>query len=301
MQVQSIRLSPIDGVRPEVGFRDYRESWPELRLKLPEAEPAMRSISGKTTVAVVDSGVPIGCVGPASSPAAFLDRDDDGHAAQLVATMLGSERMSAGSIDIVCIKAFSAQGWPKPDPCALAIDEARKHTAARVIVLAWDVGHATDQLIESIKALGDSAVVVIAAGNWALNNDKHENWPANCGTMPHVITVMAANEDDERASYSNYGKSSVFIAAPGLARVQVSSWPSVPRAYGSLRDSYSDFKGTSAATAHVARLAALVLAKHPGMSPADVKTHLDAKSRRVPALSELCVTGAVADYSQALA
>jgi len=301
MELQSIKISPIDGVRPNVGLREYREIWPELRLKLHDADSAMRAITGKTTVAIVDSGVPIGCVGPASSPAPFLDRDDDGHAAQLVATMLGSKRMSAGSIDILCIKAFRAQGWPKPDSCALAIDEARKSTAARVIVLAWDVGHATNQLVQSIKALESTAVVVIAAGNWSLNIDRHENWPANCGDMPHVITVMAANEDDERASYSSYGKKNVFIAAPGLARVKVSTWPSVPRVYGSLRDSCSDFKGTSAATAHVARLAALVLAKNPWMSPADVKAHIHLKARRVQALEKRCKTGAVADFAQALA
>lgn len=306
MTIQSIRRTPVPGAPPAVDHRKYAEVWPELRLNLPAAERHMSSIAGGITIAMVDSGVPGEFPGPANAQ----DRDDDGHAALLARTIHCPARTrSPLNIDIRATKAFSAQGWPKPEGGAPAIEQGTAATP-RVIVLAWDVGHTTDRLRAAILAVRDTAVVVVAAGNWSLDNDKHPNWPANYGgEMDHVITVMATDEHDERASFSSYGQENVYIAAPGFAKVDAAPPASPLRNFGSLRGSYSEFRGTSAATAHVALLAALVRAKHPGWSPQQVKQHIGDTARPVPGLTKrsltgaqtkLCVTGAIADFGKAL-
>lgn len=270
------------------------------------------SAAGKVNIAIVDSGIPAGESGrpfdePYRTPIRSvadnsLDRDDDGHATDLAAAIRGLKKHSAPNINLRFIKPFSAQGWPTPGRGAEAIKRAVE-LGARVIVLAWDAGHTTDELRKAILDARGTAVVVIAAGNWSLDNDKYPNWPANYGgkkEMDHVITVMATDEHDEPASFSSYGRRSVYIAAPGFARLDAAPSSSPLRTAGSLRNSDREFRGTSAATAHVARLAALVLAKYPKLSPQQVKQHIGKTARKVDALKELCVKGAIVDFAKAL-
>lgn len=311
--LQSIRRTPVPGAHHDREHRTYREVWPEFRLKVASAKQRLPGAAGKIYVAVVDSGVPSGeSGGPfdergrsrASGKTAdhSLDRDDDGHATDLAATIRGLNMHSAPNIDIRFIKAFSTQGWPAPGRGADAIKRAAA-LGARVIVLAWDTGHTTDELRQAILAVRKTAVVVIAAGNWSLDNDKYPNWPANYGgknEMDHVITVMATDERDERASFSSYGRRSVYIAAPGFASLEAAPSSSPLRTAGSLRNGYREFRGTSAATAHVARLAALVLAKNPRLRPKQVKQHIGKTARKVGSLRKRCATGAIADFAKAL-
>ena len=291
MNLQSIRRTRIPGVRREVDLRTYRENWPELRLRIPSDGPHMGDIRGKIDVVLADSGDPDGH---------GCDRDDDGHATDLRATILGRQGRSAANINVRAIKCFSAQAWPRPDEAAAAIANAGA-IGRSVFVLAWDTGHDTDTLRDTLLALKDKpAVVVIAAGNWALNTDEHHNWPANHGDMDHVLTVMAADEHDERASYSSYGKKRVYIAAPGLALLDAAPSSSPLRQFGSLRDRVREFRGTSAATAHVARLAALVWLKNPDWTPQEVKKHIGRTARKVKALKKYCAKGGIADFAAAL-
>jgi subtilisin family serine protease len=303
MTIQSIRRKPVWGTLPAGDNRTYREVWPELRLNMTSE---MSTVTGTITIAIVDSGVP-------GSNA--QDRDDDGHAT-LLERMIRDRAARSPSLNVTIghFKAFSAQGWPEPKGCARAIGQAAAINPD-VILLAWDVGHTTDELRTAI-ANAQSAVIVIAAGNWSLDNDWYPNWPANhsCQTgMDHVITVMATDEDDERAFFSSYGMFSVDVAAPGFAKVDAPPSLSTLRNFGSLRDSPSYFRGTSAATAHVALVAALVRAKHH-LTASQVKVCIRHAVRPVFELTKrtlpkrtlpggprtLCATGAISDFDRAL-
>lgn len=62
-----------------------------------------------------------------------------------------------------------------------------------------------------------------AAGNSSLNNDATPSWPANysvasaCGlALPNVISVAAITQTGDKASFSNFGATTVQIAAPGV-------------------------------------------------------------------------------------
>ncbi len=80
-------------------------------------------------------------------------------------------------------------------------------------------GGASEEESEILKTLinmvGEKgAISVCAAGNDGMDNDTFESIPANIDS-DYVISVAASNEKDELASFSNYGKKSVDIAAPG--------------------------------------------------------------------------------------
>lgn len=102
-------------------------------------------------------------------------------------------------------------------------------------------------------AWGKGAVIVAAAGNGGGDGvgDPAPESPANC---PLVIPVAAINQDDSRASFSNYGPS-VALAAPG---VNILSTNYV--------GTYSTVSGTSPATPHVAGVAALLHSTPHGSS-----------------------------------
>ncbi|NDY90993.1 S8 family serine peptidase [Ideonella sp. TBM-1] len=139
--------------------------------------------------------------------------------------------------------------------------------------------------ISEATALG--ALVVVAAGNDNENASGHN--PANC---QDVLTVAAVGRQGGKASYSNFG-SVVRIAGPGgdgSAGV-LSTYNAgfiKPKA-----DSYDELQGTSMATPHVAGVAALVMARHPALTPAQVAQKLVDTARPFPATCRQCGAGIV--------
>ena len=73
---------------------------------------------------------------------------------------------------------------------------------------------------------------VVAAGNDGTNNDSTPHYPCNYGAapdnLPNVICVAATDQNDNLASFSNYG-ASVDLAAPGVGTT--STWPAYDTLY----------------------------------------------------------------------
>ena len=83
---------------------------------------------------------------------------------------------------------------------------------------------------DAFKLMGDSGIVVVcAAGNDSSNNDAVPVYPANF-VLPQVISVAASTKSDQLAAFSNYGLTTVDLAAPGedvLSTLASASDPSV--------------------------------------------------------------------------
>jgi thermitase len=106
-------------------------------------------------------------------------------------------------------------------------------------------------------------LVVAAAGNcgdsnYPYNGCTSQNQPIYPAAYPNVMAVAATTSSDTRASFSNVG-SYVDIAAPGYNIYNTY--------YG---NSYTYESGTSQATPHVSGLAALIWAKNPSYTAAQV-------------------------------
>jgi subtilisin family serine protease len=98
-----------------------------------------------------------------------------------------------------------------------------------------------------INAVNSNVVVVYAAGN--LNNDT-DVIPQYPGVYPEVISAAATDQQDIKASFSNYG-TNVDVSAPG-----VNIYSTYPN------DTYAFLNGTSMASPHVAGLAALIWSRN---------------------------------------
>jgi serine protease len=153
---------------------------------------------------------------------------------------------------------------------------------ARVINLSLGgqsaCGATYQNAINAILTAG--AVIAIAAGN--ANHDASLDSPGNCNG---VITVAATGRSGQRASYSNYG-TLVELAAPGGSDGQyVLSTLNLGTTSPNLTQggwTYVQYGGTSMATPHVAGVAALMLARNPSLTPAQVLSIMQSSARAFP-------------------
>lgn len=119
---------------------------------------------------------------------------------------------------------------------------------------------------EEKKAIAEARkqgiLFVAAAGNERSNIDKADYFPSDYD-LDNILSVTAINQKSFVLESSNYGSSSVDIAAPGS------------RIFSTLpRGGYGYMTGTSQATAFVTGVAVLILSKFPDLSAYKLIRHL---------------------------
>ncbi|MBC7542259.1 MAG: S8 family serine peptidase [Candidatus Sericytochromatia bacterium] len=115
-------------------------------------------------------------------------------------------------------------------------------------------------------ALDKGVTLVASAGNNGAKNDPEGN-PHLPSTYPGVIEVIATDAAGQKAAFSNWG-TTASVSAPGVDII--STLPG---------GKYGPKSGTSMACPHVAGLAGLLLSKHPGWSPAQVKKAIETSAQ----------------------
>lgn len=146
---------------------------------------------------------------------------------------------------------------------------------------SWGGGGSSTLLREAIEDAGvDQILFVAAAGNDGTDNDSAPHYPSNYPSE-NIISVASTTASDTRSSFSNYGLTSVDLAAPGSAIYSTVPGPS----YGTL-------SGTSMATPHVTGALALAKGIAPLIGAQDLKAKLMSTADRLPAFTGLTVSGA---------
>jgi subtilisin family serine protease len=133
-------------------------------------------------------------------------------------------------------------------------------SGADVINMSW--GILNDVLtFKSIiaQAASSGIVLVAAAGN---NGDQTLHYPA---AYPETISVGATDQNDQKASFSNFG-STIDVMAPG-----VGIYSTLPES----NNTYGSYNGTSMAAPMVAGLAGLVKSHFPGMNSGQIRQRIE--------------------------
>ncbi len=145
---------------------------------------------------------------------------------------------------------------------------------AHIILLAWSSLEDSQLLLEMIeRAQQKNILVVTAAGNDSNDNDVTPVYPASYSSENN-ISVASLDRTGALASYSNFGRRSVDVGAPGTDLVSTSRW-----------DYHTSWDGgTSAAAAYVAGIAALLKAQDPAISFFDMKDRIVLTARRIASL-----------------
>ncbi|PID21746.1 hypothetical protein CSV61_08580 [Sporosarcina sp. P3] len=167
----------------------------------------------------------------------------------------------AGSYDvkILPLKVSHLSGSSYVSDSIRAIDYAIER---KVDVINMSLGNDQSSILEQNavqRAVRAGITVVASAGNEALEGNP-VNYPAS---YPEVISVGATDQQNRRASFSNYN-SYVDVVAPGVGVYTTA-----------LTNTYKQASGTSFSSPIVAGAAALVKSLQPDASPAQVKAYLE--------------------------
>ncbi|MFK8113000.1 MAG: S8 family serine peptidase, partial [Rubripirellula sp.] len=165
----------------------------------------------------------------------------------------------------------------------------------RVLNNSWGQPGGYEQSLEAaIIDTNDAGILfVAAAGNGnilgnGVDNDRTPFYPASYDS-PNVIAVAASDASDNLATFSNFGRTSVDLVAPGVGiRSTVAG------------GGYGSANGTSMATPHVAGTAALIWAALPQSTVAEIRDAILGSVQTIPALSEVVATGGRLDAVSAI-
>lgn len=219
--------------------------------------------------------------------------DDFGHGTHVAGTIGAMGNNGVGvvgvnwHVQLVACKFIGSDGFGYTSGAITCLEYIAALKDAGVNIVAtnnsWGGDDFSQALFEAIDAHRQRGILFIAAaGNAASNNDTFAFYPADY-YLPNVIAVGATNSNDNRADFSNYGRRSVHLGAPGVD--VLSTTPG---------NTYDTFSGTSMATPHVTGVAALLAAQDPLLDWKAIKNlilaggdtlppHFDGEIWRVPA------------------
>jgi thermitase len=270
-----------------------KEQWANNKVHAKEAwELANNRGSRSVIVAVIDTGVDYNHETLAPNMVQgydFRDNDADpmdetsaqnpGHGTHCSGSIAGTGLVDGGIeglspvLTLMPIRFLGADGSGDLMDGIKSIDFAIEK-GAHVISASWgatvDRSQATP-LIEAVQRADDAGIIfVAAAANDGRSNDKTDVFPANSGT-PNMISVAASGSNDEKPSWSNYGKATVSLAAPGLNIM--STLP---------QNRYGNLSGTSMATPLVAGLVALLKAQDMSLTGQQIRSLLQVTGTDAP-------------------
>jgi subtilisin family serine protease len=224
--------------------------------------------------------------------------DDSGHGTHVAGIVGARGDNSIGtvgvnwSVRIMPLKFLDRNGDGNTADAAQAIAYAVDH-GAKVINASWGGTAFSQTLYQAVANASDHGVLLVsAAGNEGANGDVAPDYPAGF-SLPNVISVAATDRNDRLLDFSNYGRRTVQLAAPG-DEIDSTVPPSVDAS------GYTEFSGTSMAAPFVSGAAALYLSRWPGSSVGLVRDALLRTTVPLPSLEGKTSTGGRLDVARAL-
>ena len=201
----------------------------------------------------------------------------------------------AWQVSLMGLKFQDARGVGSTGSMLAALNYAtmmRRDHAINIVATnaSWQAAGYSRVVEGVLKSQGDAGILfVAAAGNQGSDNDLTPRYPGGY-RLPTVLSVAAAGPSGGLIPMSNYGRTTVDLAAPG-GMIQ-STFPN---------GGYGILSGTSMAAPHVSGVAALLAAAKPGLSAAAIRDAIVGSARSVAALAGTSVTGGMLDGRAALA
>ncbi|HYF16103.1 MAG TPA: S8 family peptidase [Phycisphaerales bacterium] len=227
--------------------------------------------------------------------------DDNGHGSHTSGTIGARGNNGLGvtgvawTVKLAGLKIGSAGGSVSSSAAASAINYC-VGKGIKVSNHSWGGSGGSTTLSNAISAARTAGhLLVCAAGNGGSdfvgdNNDSFPQYPASY-THDNIISVMAIDNDGARPTFSNYGATSVDLAAPGVT---------IASCYRTNDSSYVYMDGTSMATPHVAGVAALVWSRYPAWTYSQVRSRILSTTRANANLAGRCATAGVVNAFNAV-
>lgn len=284
----------------------YLDNDDDYDLNMEQAWSKVAADNEEIIVAVIDTGADLEHLDLEDNLVSGYDfiyndsQPEDGHGhgthvAGIIAALhgnnIGIEGLGKNKVKVMPLRIFDADGGGATTTRIIAAIEYAGQRGVKIINASFGQNGIGDRaMYDAIKNF--DGLFVVAAGNEGNNHDTTNNnnvsYPAGFakdtvlydGTfleaLENVIAVSASNDQDQFYSASNYGKSSVHLAAPGQAIY--STYPistGVPYAYQT---------GTSMASPMVAAAVGLVWLQD------DDLTKIEVKETIIAGLTDICST-----------
>ena len=219
------------------------------------------------------------------SPTSGNPMDGNRHGTHCAGTIggLGDNALGVAGVNwrvkLMALKFLTDQGGGAAADAVAALEYALDK-GAHLSNNSWGGGGYSQTMKNLIDyAASVNHLFVAAAGNSATDNDVEPTFPANYAS-PNVISVASSDRNDQRSSFSCFGRNTVHLAAPGSSILST-----VPGGF------YDTLSGTSMATPHVAGAAALLLSIAQGASYEAIKAALLDGVDPQPAWADFTITG----------
>ncbi len=225
-----------------------------------------------------------------------MDRtaEDGGHGTHVAGTIgaIGNNGVGvagvAWRVQLMAVRFLGLEGGT-----SVAAASAIRYSAANGAAVSnnsWG-GPAPSQAIHDAIAFARARgqIFVTAAGNEAANNDVTPSYPANFA-LDNIVSVAATDQNDRLVDFSNYGRGTVDLGAPG--EDIASTYPGGRYVY---------MTGTSMATPQVAGVFALLLNREPSLTYSTAISRVLGTVDPVPTLSATTVSGGRVNVYRALA
>ncbi|NDD31582.1 MAG: hypothetical protein EB084_25305, partial [Proteobacteria bacterium] len=191
--------------------------------------------------------------------------DDHGHGTHCAGTIgaVGNNGQGVVGVNwnatIASAKFLDADGSGTYADALEAVLYAEK-IGARITSNSWGGPMFSQALYDAFAA--SNALHIVAAGNAGTDSDGNPHFPA-AFDLDNIVSVAATDRNGELAGFSNYGATSVDVAAPGVDIYSLAPG-----------NGFETMSGTSMAAPHVTGVAGLLLAHHPELTNAEVKARL---------------------------
>ncbi|NBO90758.1 MAG: hypothetical protein EBV06_00330 [Planctomycetia bacterium] len=186
--------------------------------------------------------------------------DDNSHGTHVSGTIGAMGNNGVGvvgvnwKVQMAGLKFLDANGSGSTSGAIAALNYAVS-VGIKITNNSWGGGGYSSALDTAItNARNAGSIFVAAAGNSSQNNDTTANYPSNY-TQDNVIAVASSTNTDSLSSFSNYGATTVDLAAPGSNILSTTP-----------NNTYSTYSGTSMATPHVAGAVALIWGQNPNLT-----------------------------------
>lgn len=187
--------------------------------------------------------------------------DDNGHGTHVSGIIGASGNNCLGvvginwNVQLLTCKFIDSTGSGQTSDAISCLDYVLQMKSKGYNIVAtnnsWGGGEYSQALTDAIQAQQQAGILFIAAaGNEFSDNDVVPTYPANT-VLPNVISVAATTRADALAVFSNTGRHTVHLGAPG--QEILSTLPG---------SNYGVLSGTSMATPHVTGAVALLAAQN---------------------------------------
>ncbi len=222
--------------------------------------------------------------------------DDNGHGTHVAGIIgaIGNNGIGvagvAWNVQLMALKFLSASGSGTLSDIIRCIDYARVN-GADIMNNSWGGGGFSNSLRDAIVRARDAGIIfVAAAGNEANDNDVNPSYPASYD-LGNILSVASLTRRNALSSFTNFGSSTVDLAAPGS---------DILSTYNDSDSSYIALSGTSMATPNISGILALLKAHFPGVNYLSLIDRILAGADSITDMKGTSVTGGRANLQRSL-